>query len=67
VLTLLHKTDRFEKFFDPMRLKMMLIKPAKLEDPSSLTSITGQPDTYPNSFITGCQLYQNSHYARAAE
>lgn len=36
VLTFLHKTNRFDKFFDPMRLKMMLIKPAKLEDLSTV-------------------------------
>jgi len=36
VLMFLHQTNRFQKFFDPMRLKMMLIKPARMDDPNYL-------------------------------
>lgn len=51
VLTFLHKTNRFEKFFDPMRLKMMLIKPIKMEsgaqDQAGGEQITTEA-SYPN-------------------
>lgn len=57
VLTFLHKTNRFEQFFDPMRLKMMLIKPAKLDDPNYLQKARAQVDAYPNTFLSGCHLY----------
>ena len=67
VLTFLHKTNRFEQFFDPMRLKMMLIKPTKLDDPNYLQKARAQVDAYPNTFLAGCHLYQQGHYARAAE
>ena len=42
VLTYLHQTSRFQKFFDPLRLKMMLIKPANMDDPNFLRKSRAQ-------------------------
>ena len=67
VLTFLHKTNRFEKFFDPMRLKMMLIKPSKMDDPHYLDKASSKFDKDFNVFYGGCDMYKNGHYARAAE
>ena len=66
VLTFLHKTKRFEKFFDPMRLKMMLIKPAKIDAADYLESNKTQIENYPSAFLAGCHLYQLANYTSSA-
>ena len=58
VLTFLHQTQRFQKFFDPLRLKMMLIKPARIEDPNFWDNSMSHVESFPNTFLVGCHLYQ---------
>ena len=65
VLTYLHQTNRFQTFFDPAKLKMMLIKPASMEHPQFFNQ--GAGNGFNNTFLVGCHLYQQIQYKKAAE
>lgn len=58
VLTFLHRTSRFQQFFDPLRLRMMLIKPKRMENPDFWKNSQANVENFPNIFLTGCHLYQ---------
>ena len=40
-----------------MRLKMMIIKPGKIDNPDYLVKGVTQIENYPHAFLTACHLY----------
>ena len=58
VISFLHKTQRYQEFFDPHQLKMYLISP----DMDKLKDLLIADEAI-QTFVKGCQLYQKGRYA----
>ena len=46
---------------------MMLIKPAHLDDPNFFENSRANIENFPNTFLVGCRLYQQSYFDKATE